>query len=446
MQVYYATVSAHADAKGILQLVQQVAPAAALLVHGEPDKMAFMSNKIQSSLGIKCFMPAIGEEVEINSSGCTPVPTSAQLLRKLPMTVQQLMACSSGAGGDGGAAQGVAAAAAAAGVRGQGTSAGAAAAGWLQQGDVGQLVQAAMKLAGLNAPAAAAAGGSSAGNAQQQQQQQQQLPVSAAARAAQLAPWLELLAAAAHEVRQGAGSVQEAQQQQQQQQQQPHVQPQHRQQQADQQLTSADAGVPVQQQQQPVVITARLLPDGLAVATLSQQLHQQLALESQSCILDGVLVVRHLPPKAPAEQQLVQSMQLLPAQDAAAALGLAQHSVRLRCRLKLPACCWDGSAAQQWLNTAEAGDAGTQQPEEQQQQLSQNGTAGLGFVTAVLRAGLPPSLAQQVQAEGCRVHLKSLNVAVSDSQPHTLVCSWVLHNDALAQQCISMVELAAKGM
>jgi hypothetical protein len=441
MQVYYATVSAHADAKGILQLVQQIAPAAALLVHGEPDKMAFMSNKIQSSLGIKCFMPAIGEEVEISSSGCTPVPTSAQLLRKLPMTVQQLMACGSS---EGGAAQGVAAAAAAAAVgdSGRSSSAGAAAAGWLQQGDVGQLVQAAMKLAGLNAPAAAG-GGSSAGNALEQQQQQ--LPVSAAARAAQLAPWLELLAAAAHEVRQGSGNVQEAQQQQQQQ---PHVQRLQQQQQADQHLNSTVAGVPVQQQaqQQQALPTARLLPGGRAVATLSQQLHQQLALESQSCVLDGVLVVKHLPPKAPAEQQLVQSMQLLPAQEAAAALGLGQHTVRLKCRLKLPARCWDQSAVQQWQNTAQGDQAGTQQHEKQQQQQTEDGTAGLGFVTAVLRAGLPPSLAQQLQAEGAGMRLKSLSLEVCDSQPQTLVCSWLLHDDALAQQCVSMVELAAEGM
>jgi hypothetical protein len=441
MQVYYATVSAHADAKGILQLVQQVAPAAALLVHGEPDKMSFMSNKIQASLGIQCFMPAIGEEVEISSSSCTPVPTSAQLLRKLPMTVQQLMATRNvSEGSSERAAQG--AAAAEVGISGQSMSAGAAAAGWLQQGDVGQLVQAAMKLAGLNAPAAAAAGGSSAGNAQQQQQQQ--LPVSAAARAAQLAPWLELLAAAAHEVRQGPGSAQEAQQQQQQ----PHIQPQ-QQQQADQQIGSVDPAVPLQQQQQQELPAGRLLPDGPSVATLSQQLHQQLALESQSCVLDGVLVVHHLPPKAPAEQQLVHSMQLLPAQDAAAALGLTQHTVRLKCRLKMPAGCWDQSAVQQWLQSAEGVGARIQQQVQQQQQqqlLSQAGVAGLGFVAAVLRTGLPASLAQQVQYEGASVRLSSVCMSVSESEPRTMMCSWLLHDDALAQQCVSVVESAAESM
>jgi hypothetical protein len=244
--------------------------------------------------------------------------------------------------------------------------------------------------------------------------------------------------------------VQEAQQQQQQQQQQGHVQPQQQQQQqqANLQPKNAVAGVPVQQQEhQHVVSAARRLPDGLAVATLSQQLHQQLALESQSCVLDGVLVVQHLPPKSLAEQQLVQSMQLLPSHEAAAALGLGQHVVRLKCRLKLPARCWDDSALQQWQNTSGGDHAVAQQHEKQQQQQhSQDGAAGLGFVIAVLRTGLPPSLAQQLQAEGAGVRLKSLSLVVSGSQPHTLVCSWLLHDEALAQQCVSMVELAAKGM
>uniref|UniRef100_A0A383VXV8 Beta-Casp domain-containing protein n=1 Tax=Tetradesmus obliquus TaxID=3088 RepID=A0A383VXV8_TETOB len=424
-KVFYATVSAHADAKGILQLVQQVAPAAALLVHGEPDKMAFMSNKIQSSLGIKCFMPAIGEEVEVSSSGCTPVPTSAQLLRKLPMTVQQLLQQQTKGGSN------------VAGVGGQGVSAGAAAAGWLQQGDVGQLVQAAMRLAGLNA--AADGDGSNP-------QQQQQLSVSAAARAAQLAPWLELLAAAAQEVRkecpdgaQHPGQQQQSAQHNQQQQQQ----------QAGHETESRGAGSLLQQQQQQQQQQQKELPASSTVATLSQQLHQQLALESQSCILDGVLVVRHLPPEAPAEQQLVQSMQLLPAQEAAAALGLAHHTVKLRSRLKLPAACWDEGAVQKWL---EAGGQRIkpvqqlQQQQQQQQQSSVNGAVGLMFVAAVLQTGLPASVAQLVQLEGSSVRLKSICIAVLDAQQYTLVCSWLLQDDALAQQSISLVELAGKSL
>lgn len=66
----YVPFSAHADAKGILQLVQQVAPHAVMLVHGEPDKMAFMSNKIKTSLNIPCYMPANGEEVVVSTKVC----------------------------------------------------------------------------------------------------------------------------------------------------------------------------------------------------------------------------------------------------------------------------------------------------------------------------------------------------------------------------------------
>jgi hypothetical protein len=417
VQVYYATVSAHADAKGILQLVQQVAPAAALLVHGEPDKMAFMSNKIQSSLGIKCFMPAIGEEVEVSSSGCTPVSTSAQLLRRLPMAVQQLLQSSEGGSS---AAQGL--------------SAGAAAAGWLQQGDVGQLVQAAMRLAGLDAAGSAAGNSSSSSSSKPQQQQQQQLPVSAAARAAQLAPWLELLAAAAQEVRKDADGAP--------QQQQPTQHNEQQQQEVGRQTDSRATRSQLQLQQQ------HELPAGLTIATLSQQLHQQLALESQSCILDGVLVVQHLPPKAPAEQQLVQSMRLLPAQDAAAVLGLAHHTVRLKSRLKLPAACWDAAALQQWLKAAghRANAVQQQLQEPPVAQQSVDGAVGLQFVAAVLRTGLPASVAQHVQQEGSRVRIKSISIAVLDAQQYMLVCSWLLQDDALAQQCIYLVEAAGKAM
>jgi hypothetical protein len=461
VQVYYATGSAHADAKGILQLAQQIAPAAALLVHGEPDKMAFMSNKIQSSLGITCFMPKIGEEVEISSSGCTPVPTSAQLLRKLPMSVQQLLGNSAG---NLSAMQGVS---------GHGESAGAAAAGWLQQGDVGQLVQAALRLAGLNAAAAGPNDVSS--SSQTQQQQQQQLPVSAAARAAQLAPWLELLAAAAHEVRKGPSAAQQPQQQQQQQQEGQHISsthegaqlpppPQQQQQQEPQQqcqqqqqregqhTSNTHKGAQLQQQQQQqeaAAGTSILVPAELAIATLSRQLHQQLALESNSSIIDGVLVVRHLPPKAPAEQQLVQSMQLLPAQEAAASLGLANHTVRLKCRIKLPSCCWSEEVVQRWLQEGEINSSSAVQQLQQQQQQQQCSDDGavLRFVAAVLRTALPAALAQQVQQIGAAVQLRSIRIAALDEQQRgVLMCSWQLHDDALAHQCVSLVELAAKAM
>jgi len=43
--------SAHADAKGIMQLVRQCEPKNILLVHGEATKMDFLSKKIQQEFG-----------------------------------------------------------------------------------------------------------------------------------------------------------------------------------------------------------------------------------------------------------------------------------------------------------------------------------------------------------------------------------------------------------
>lgn len=47
MQVEYMSFSAHADAKGIMQLVRQAEPESVLLVHGEAKKMEFLKQKIE---------------------------------------------------------------------------------------------------------------------------------------------------------------------------------------------------------------------------------------------------------------------------------------------------------------------------------------------------------------------------------------------------------------
>lgn len=43
----YMSFSAHADAKGIMQLVGQAEPENVLLVHGEAKKMEFLKQKIE---------------------------------------------------------------------------------------------------------------------------------------------------------------------------------------------------------------------------------------------------------------------------------------------------------------------------------------------------------------------------------------------------------------
>ena len=48
MAVEYMSFSAHADAKGIMQLIRYCEPRNVMLVHGEAAKMEFLCNKIQT--------------------------------------------------------------------------------------------------------------------------------------------------------------------------------------------------------------------------------------------------------------------------------------------------------------------------------------------------------------------------------------------------------------
>lgn len=82
MAVEYMSFSAHADAKGIMQLIHQCEPANVLLVHGEAAKMEFLKGKIEKEFSISCYMPANGETVAIPTSVSIPVDVSIDLLKR----------------------------------------------------------------------------------------------------------------------------------------------------------------------------------------------------------------------------------------------------------------------------------------------------------------------------------------------------------------------------
>jgi hypothetical protein len=65
LNVEYMSFSAHADAKGIMQLIRTAQPKNVMLCHGEGEKMQFLSDKIKQELGIKCYTPANGQTVTI---------------------------------------------------------------------------------------------------------------------------------------------------------------------------------------------------------------------------------------------------------------------------------------------------------------------------------------------------------------------------------------------
>jgi integrator complex subunit 11 len=72
MHVENLSFSAHADAKGILQLIRMCEPRSVVLVHGEKNKMSFLKQRINAELGIPAFFPGNGETVVVASQRDIP--------------------------------------------------------------------------------------------------------------------------------------------------------------------------------------------------------------------------------------------------------------------------------------------------------------------------------------------------------------------------------------
>jgi len=83
MQVEYMSFSAHADAKGIMQLIRTAQPKNVMLVHGEKGKMQFLSKKIKRELGLKCFTPANGQTVNIRGEVSLQISCEKELYESL---------------------------------------------------------------------------------------------------------------------------------------------------------------------------------------------------------------------------------------------------------------------------------------------------------------------------------------------------------------------------
>eukprot|EP01130_Rhizamoeba_saxonica_P008372 TRINITY_DN3380_c0_g1_i2.p1 TRINITY_DN3380_c0_g1~~TRINITY_DN3380_c0_g1_i2.p1 ORF type:complete len:580 (-),score=103.89 TRINITY_DN3380_c0_g1_i2:116-1855(-) len=80
-KVHSLSFSAHADSKGILQLIEQVDPANVVLVHGERGKMRSLKARIYREYGRNCYDPANGECITINASHPIPADLSLNLLQ-----------------------------------------------------------------------------------------------------------------------------------------------------------------------------------------------------------------------------------------------------------------------------------------------------------------------------------------------------------------------------
>ena len=82
MQIQNLSFSAHADAKGILQLISQCEPDNVVLVHGDKSKMTFLKEYIKGTLGLPCFDPANGEILKIETKIYLPLSISEKALER----------------------------------------------------------------------------------------------------------------------------------------------------------------------------------------------------------------------------------------------------------------------------------------------------------------------------------------------------------------------------
>uniref|UniRef100_A0A2P2I228 Integrator complex subunit 11 n=2 Tax=Hirondellea gigas TaxID=1518452 RepID=A0A2P2I228_9CRUS len=82
LAVEYMSFSAHADAKGIMQLIRHCQPSNVLLVHGENAKMNFLQQKIMQEFNINCYKPSNGETAVIPVTSNLKVEVSIPLIRQ----------------------------------------------------------------------------------------------------------------------------------------------------------------------------------------------------------------------------------------------------------------------------------------------------------------------------------------------------------------------------
>eukprot|EP01132_Coremiostelium_polycephalum_P008042 gene8042-9890_t len=89
-KIHNLSFSAHADAKGIMQLIKMSGPRNVLLVHGEKEKMGFLAQKITRDFGIPCTYPANGVTVTIDTNKSIPIDISLKLLKSQILKYSQL--------------------------------------------------------------------------------------------------------------------------------------------------------------------------------------------------------------------------------------------------------------------------------------------------------------------------------------------------------------------
>lgn len=83
MQVYNMSFSAHADSKGIMELLAHLEPRNVILVHGEKEKMRQLSLKIKDQLKVPCFYPPNYSVTKIVTEPKIEIAISTSLINRV---------------------------------------------------------------------------------------------------------------------------------------------------------------------------------------------------------------------------------------------------------------------------------------------------------------------------------------------------------------------------
>ena len=89
MQVYNMSFSAHADSKGIMELLMHLEPKNVFLVHGEKQKMKVLADNVRQKLGVPCYYPPNHSVTIIETDPKIDVLISTDLIHKKTFEFQQ---------------------------------------------------------------------------------------------------------------------------------------------------------------------------------------------------------------------------------------------------------------------------------------------------------------------------------------------------------------------
>lgn len=89
MQVYNMSFSAHADSKGIMELLSHLEPKNVILVHGEKEKMRQLSHKIKDQLKVPCFYPPNYSVTKIVTEPKIDISISSSLINRINLVYQE---------------------------------------------------------------------------------------------------------------------------------------------------------------------------------------------------------------------------------------------------------------------------------------------------------------------------------------------------------------------